>query len=114
MSEHEVLRDALQHWAVSQGYAYARVLLDGRLVCVEPLFARQALLVLTTPGLALQDGWIYASLEAALAAAKAWDATAEPSGWLRHPQSGRRRPGGDPAREYVVHKAPPSKSARRV
>jgi hypothetical protein len=103
MSQPEVPGNALQHWAVSQGYAYARVLLDGRLVCVEPLFAHQALLALTTPGLALQDGWIYASLEEALAAARAWDGREEPSGWHRHPRSGRRRPRGDPAREYVVH-----------
>jgi hypothetical protein len=99
----EVPRDALQHWAVSQGYAYARVLLDGRLVCVEALFAHQVLLALTTPVLHVQDGWIYASLEAALAAAQAWDGRAEPPGWHRHPRSGRCRPGGDPAREYVFH-----------
>lgn len=25
----------------------------------------------------------------------------EPHGWMRHPSSGRRRPNGDPALEYV-------------
>ena len=25
----------------------------------------------------------------------------EPTGWMRHPTTGRRRPGGDPAAEYV-------------
>jgi len=25
----------------------------------------------------------------------------EPTGWSRHPDTGRYRPGGDPAREYV-------------
>lgn len=31
----------------------------------------------------------------------AWGGNGEPLGWHRHPSSGRRRPGGDPAREYV-------------
>lgn len=26
----------------------------------------------------------------------------EPEGWMREPASGRRRPEGDPAREYVL------------
>ena len=30
-----------------------------------------------------------------------WDGTGEPEGWMRHPSSGRRRPGGDPAQEHV-------------
>lgn len=30
-----------------------------------------------------------------------WDGTGEPDGWMRHPVSGRRRPGGDPGKEYV-------------
>jgi hypothetical protein len=25
----------------------------------------------------------------------------EPKGWFRHPRTGRRRPGGDPAKEYI-------------
>jgi hypothetical protein len=25
----------------------------------------------------------------------------EPEGWMRHVQSGRRRPGGDPTQEYI-------------
>jgi hypothetical protein len=37
------------------------------------------------------------------AAAEAWNPAEqpEPAGWVRHPQSGRRREGGDPAREEV-------------
>jgi len=30
-----------------------------------------------------------------------YDGTSEPQGWFRHPNSGRRRPGGDPSQEYV-------------
>jgi hypothetical protein len=39
----------------------------------------------------------------AVAAAQLWDPLAqkEPEGWMRHPQSGRRRPGGNAALEYI-------------
>jgi hypothetical protein len=84
-------------------YAYTRTLPDGRVIAVERLFGRQALLALKAQWLYVQDAWIYASLEAAIAAAETWDATEEPRGWVRHPKSGRRRPGGDPEREYVLH-----------
>ena len=39
--------------------------------------------------------------EDAVAALKEWDGVGEPKGWMRHPASGRRRPGGDPEQEYV-------------
>ena len=26
----------------------------------------------------------------------------EPTGWMRNPKTGRRRPGGDPEREYIL------------
>jgi hypothetical protein len=32
---------------------------------------------------------------------EAWDGDGEPDGWSRHPPTGRRRPGGDPDKEYV-------------
>lgn len=31
----------------------------------------------------------------------AWDGSGEPSGWVRHQPSDRRRPDGDPSKEYV-------------
>jgi hypothetical protein len=54
-------------------------------------------------------GWCYTgpyALVAALAAAKAWDGSSdtEPAGWVRQvaPFTGRRRPDGDPDREYIA------------
>ena len=41
-----------------------------------------------------KDGRAYKILEA-------WDGTAEPEGWHRHPESGRRRPGGDAELEFI-------------
>ena len=34
-------------------------------------------------------------------AALGWDGNGEPEGWYRHVPSGRRRPGGDPAKEHT-------------
>jgi hypothetical protein len=36
------------------------------------------------------DGWCYDSFEDAYDALFAWDGTGEPTGWHRHPSSGRR------------------------
>lgn len=47
------------------------------------------------------DGWCYKDVSLATAALDRWDGTGEPEGWHRHPTSGRRRPDGDPSREYV-------------
>ena len=48
--------------------------------------------------------WCYKDLASATAAFNAWNPAteAEPTGWVRHPDSGRRRfPDGDPATEEV-------------
>ena len=37
----------------------------------------------------------------AVAALAAWDGNGDPEGWQRHPATGRRRPDGDPTREYI-------------
>jgi hypothetical protein len=52
-----------------------------------------------------EDRWCYQDARQALLAAAAWTGPwpgSEPTGWHRHPGSGRRRPGGDQAREYVA------------
>jgi hypothetical protein len=48
-----------------------------------------------------EDRWCYHTRTAAVAAAHVWDGTGEPVGWHRHPTTGRRRPDGDPTREYI-------------
>lgn len=82
-----------------------RTLPDGRVVILYPLTFGAARLTISAPeSLAMgfvDDEWSYESAAAALAAMHAWDGTGEPANWSRHPRSGRRRPGGDPAKEYV-------------
>jgi hypothetical protein len=50
------------------------------------------------------DRWCFDTFGLALHALAEWQARGfegEPIGWHRHPDSGRRRPEGDPAKEYV-------------
>lgn len=48
------------------------------------------------------NGWCYETLVEAFAALEKWDdPDQEPEGWMRNPQTGRRRPGGDASKEYV-------------
>jgi ribosomal protein S27AE len=90
-------------------YVYLRALPDGsRYLAVERLFHGQAYLKLvsnTDPHSieGADDVWMYETLEAAIVAAGVWDPaeSSEPSGWWRHPFSGRRRPSGNARLEYV-------------
>lgn len=47
------------------------------------------------------DVWDYETFPQAYAALVKWNGDGEPDGWIRHMPSGRRRPEGDPSREYV-------------
>ena len=50
------------------------------------------------------DRWCFERGPLALYALDEWESRefeGEPIGWHRHPDSGRRRPGGDPTREYI-------------
>jgi len=66
---------------------------------VQPLFFGAARLYRFDP----VDVWDYetpaGAIEALLRILEEEDE--EPTGWYRHPRTGRRRPGGDPEREYV-------------
>ncbi|WP_429565708.1 hypothetical protein [Paraburkholderia sp. MM6662-R1] len=48
------------------------------------------------------DRWCYQTFDDARAALDAWSGEegTEPTGWTRHPDTGRRRPDGDAGREY--------------
>jgi hypothetical protein len=75
---------------------------DGREITVLPLLHGMGRLCVGAAGEQWFDGiWDYDTFEAAVAAMHAWDGAGEPAGWSRHPDTGRRRPGGDPGKEYV-------------
>jgi hypothetical protein len=77
---------------------------NGRIVELRPLAFTVSLAVVSPDyRYSYNDGWCYKSAQLAFLAAIAWDGgeDTEPEGWHRHPPSGRRRPDGDAAAEYV-------------
>lgn len=81
---------------------WQRALEDGREIRV---IARpyNSILTIGPAGASWYDShYCYETPGQAKQAAEEWDPAteAEPSGWFRHAASGRRRPGGDPAKEY--------------
>lgn len=82
----------------------ARQRADGRWLMVVPRMYNAGLIVDRD----LDDGmfeeeYSYEALDEAIVALIVWDPAtdADPSGWVRHIPSYRRRPGGDAAKEYV-------------
>lgn len=73
-----------------------------RYACIAPfLFTYGIILGTIGDQYGYVDRWCFESYAKAKAALDAWDGTGEPNGWHRHPDSGRRRPDGDVAREYI-------------
>jgi hypothetical protein len=76
---------------------------NGRDACISRMMFTYALLSdLAEWGYG--DRWCYDSLWAAMEGMAEWASRGgegEPTGWHRHVDTGRRRPDGDPAKEYV-------------
>lgn len=100
---------ALAHWATENGYAAATLLPDGRVAFVVPTFGGAQIGV---GGMSTAEGvserFSYESLFGTFVALVAWaqiDGFAgEPSGWIRHQPSNRRRRYADDGsfEEYVA------------
>lgn len=90
---------------VVQGWL-VRTFDTGAVVHVAPLMFTAAILVSPRLGsLGYTDRWCYETTSAALRAAERWTGpypATEPHGWHRHPATGRRRAGGDPATEVIA------------
>jgi hypothetical protein len=72
---------------------------DGRICAIMPIGFTDALCIGIHPW-GHNHAYYYRAGGEAATALKTWDGEGEPTGWVRHPQSGRRRTDGDPAREY--------------
>lgn len=84
-----------------EGVLHRRTLPDGRIVDLSQMLYTWRLSVGLKGDLYYDDQWCYETQLRAMHAMVAWDGEGEPAGWHRHPSSGRRRPGGDAAKEYV-------------
>ncbi|WP_046869335.1 hypothetical protein [Microvirga massiliensis] len=90
-------------WLLAEGHTDVRPLPDGRRWAgIRPLMFTHAIFVgQIGDKVGYDDRWCYHSYQDAKQALEAWTGEGEPSGWHRNPRSGRRRPDGDPAQEYV-------------
>ena len=83
-----------------------RLLADGRKLWLYPMMYTYRLAIGQADRNDFEDSWCYETREAGMKAFEEWDpldpATTEPSGWVRHPASGRRRADGDASREEVA------------
>lgn len=85
-----------------------RALSDGTYVMAKPLlFHWTVIRGHVGDSVSYFDRWCFETRELAMAGLEAFpeypEADFDPPGWHRHPNSGRRRPDGDPAREYVEY-----------
>jgi hypothetical protein len=72
-------------------YMMVKRLPDGRYSAVAPLIATYAIVIGDWGNeQGYNDRWCYHDLNPAIRAFNAWDGTGEPTGWHRHPKSGRR------------------------
>ena len=86
------------------GYLHPRPLPDrSRYAAIRPLLYTFAIITgKIGDRFSADDRWCYESYEKAKAAFDAWTGYGEPTGWHRHPSSGRRRPGGNPDKEHIA------------
>lgn len=84
------------------GYVAWRCLDDGTVLAVGPMLFGNGRLYVDVHAQGHADCYCYDDLEVAIAALQAFMPNSEePTGWKRHPATGRRRPRGDPSKEYV-------------
>lgn len=89
---------------VHEGALYCRTLADGRFISVQPMGCGLSYLYLSPAAVApwYDRTFCYRDRRRCILAAMLWDGDDDPMvGWDREIQTGRRRPDGDPSREYV-------------
>jgi hypothetical protein len=88
----------------ADGYTAWRTLPDGSIMAVGPMSLSNGRLYVDVHHGGYENCYCYDSLELATAALHAFnpETDEEPTGWKRHPYSGRRRPGGDASLQYIA------------
>jgi hypothetical protein len=85
-------------------YLHVRFLPDGRGLWLMQKLLGNTRLAVSAPGdtTGFDQTYCYHDADAAWRAVLGWDGDGDPEGWVRHHQTMRRRPDGDPDREYVA------------
>lgn len=99
------MNDDFEAFLRSEGYADVKLYPEGGFyVGIRALMFHWTMHLGMIGNLAFyEDAWCYEDEAKARAAFEAWDPESEPepTGWHRHPKTGRRRPGGDPNQEFI-------------
>jgi hypothetical protein len=91
------------HLGEGQWYISKKVLEDGRCVYLFPtIFNLRIGVSKDTEDKGFTEFYCFHDNEAAFEAMDSWNGTGDPEGWVRHVPSHRRRPHGDPSKEYVA------------
>ena len=82
---------------------YAKEISEGIYCAIKPLMFHWTMIIGEIGDqCSYADRFCYADRNAAIRAIFTWNGEGQPTGWHRHPLTGRRRPDGDPAREYIA------------
>lgn len=87
---------------VKSDFVLLRALPDGRVIGVRRLMYTWSLMIdIDWAGYATR--YCYERFDQAVLGFLDWDGKGDPpGGWHRNPDTGRRRPNGDPAQEYIA------------
>lgn len=97
---------------LAEGFVYRRELDDGREIVVYPMLFTDRVCIGLTGEHGYDRAWCYPKehpmgRSIATAAAEEWDGEGDPpEGWIKEVGTERRRPDGDPAREFDASKEP--------
>jgi hypothetical protein len=78
-------------WLTTEGFADVRMISDEVWAAVKPFAYTHAIIIGEIGDYSgYLDRWCYKTYDRAKAALAAWNGRGEPTGWHRHPRSGRR------------------------
>jgi hypothetical protein len=89
--KHKDFAEAFLLWTKSEGMKDAKLIPKGCYAAIRPLAFTHAIVVGVIGDFeSLKGRWCYKDYTKAKAALDAWDGQGEPTGWHRHPDTGRR------------------------
>jgi len=91
-------REEGAHW-----WLYKRALDDGRVLYLQAMLGSNLRISLSRDehDMGFHSNYCFHDTYDAWRGAIGWDGQGDPEGWVRHIETGRRRPDGDAEREYV-------------
>lgn len=93
------------YWTRANGMLMARLNPDDSVIGVITTIVNQGQIIRSLDNFSVNDRWAYETVSGALTAYMNWidhiEVMDEPTGWIRHQPSNRRRANGDPSQEVI-------------